>query len=111
MTLSTFPIIFPPGIHPCPSRPGLLSLPRLQHHHWVELGEDAGEELDAKLSKLRDMVHPNVRIIYFAPDKRKEGGAYRVEEGEIKRIDDIFGEIEFTNGAKIPIKRIIDVET
>ena len=77
----------------------------------MELGEDAGEELDAKLSKLRDMVHPNVRIIYFAPDKRKEGGAYRVEEGEIKRIDDIFGEIEFTNGAKIPIKRIIDVET
>ena len=82
-----------------------------QTDDWVELGEDAGEELDAKLSKLRDMVHPNVRIIYFAPDKRKEGGAYRVEEGEIKRIDDIFGEIEFTNGAKIPIKRIIDVET
>ena len=82
-----------------------------QTDDWVELGEDAGEELDAKLSELRDMIHPNVRIIYFVPDKRKEGGEYRVEEGVVKRVDDIFGEIIFQSGIKIAVNRIIKKET
>lgn len=81
-----------------------------QTDDWVELGEDAGEELNAKLSELRNTVRPNVRIVYFDPDKRKEGGEYRVEEGVVKRVDDIFGEIIFQSGIKIAVNRIIDVE-
>lgn len=81
-----------------------------QTDDWVELGEDAGEELDAKLSAIRAMVCPKARIVYFSPDRKKDGGEYRVEEGEIKKIDDIFGEITFKNGTQIAINRIIDAE-
>lgn len=57
-----------------------------QTDDWMELGEDAGEELDAKLSAIRAMVCPKARIVYFSPDRKKDGGEYRVEEGEIKSL-------------------------
>lgn len=75
---------------------------------WVEIGEDAGQDLDRKLRELQEKM--NVCILYFSPDKKKEGGAYLTHEGRVKRIDLTAGKIVFYDGVEIAFGRVFDVE-
>lgn len=78
----------------------------------VELGEYELEELNRTLLELSDHIsqHPQVMVMYFEPDKCKEGGAYITVSKEIKRIDEIEKAIYLTDGSKIPLADIFSIK-
>lgn len=81
----------------------------------IELSEDDMERLNQKLRLLMQKVsedeeYPEVRVICFVPDERKDGGAYSVKNGTVKRIDDVFHKVLFTDGSEIGISDILDFE-
>lgn len=79
----------------------------------VELDENAKAELDQKLRLLMEYLQeqPQVAITYFQPDSRKEGGAYLTVTGVIKRIRELERMVELTDGTRIPISDILDLES
>lgn len=82
----------------------------------IELSEDEIEILNRKFQVLaqklnEDKERPQVKLCYFVPDERKNGGAYVTKIGMVKRIDDIFRQVLFTDGLNIKISDILDFET
>lgn len=49
-------------------------------------------------------------IPYFKSDVRKEGGAYISSTGNIKKIDNYERMVVLTDGVKIPIEDIVEIE-
>lgn len=79
----------------------------------VELDEDEKTELNRRLRILADHLpeRPEVRVTYFQADKRKEGGSYEKAEGAIKRIDEQERAVVMTDGRRIPIDDIYEIES
>lgn len=82
----------------------------------IELSEDEIEVLNRKFQVLvqklnEDEERPQVMVCYFVPDERKNGGAYVTKIGTVKRVDDIFRQVLFTDGLNIKISDILDFET
>lgn len=75
----------------------------------VELTEEEKMLLDEKLRLLLD-TGATGRITYFQPDEKKEGGAYAVIEGIVKKIDPLERCICLMSRVKLPIDDILDVE-
>ena len=81
----------------------------------IELSEDDIERLNRKLLLLAQKVSednkpPEIRVTCFVPDERKDGGSYIVKSGMVKRIDDVFNKILFTDSTEISISDIFDFE-
>lgn len=78
----------------------------------IELTEDEKALLDMRLQKLADEIsnQPKVTLTYFRPDKKKAGGAYIFTTGQLKKIDDYKGTLILTNGQRIPIVEIMDIQ-
>ena len=78
----------------------------------IELTEDEKALLDMRLQKLADEIgsQPKVTLTYFRPDKKKAGGAYICVTGQLKKIDDYEGVLILTNGQRIPIADIVDIQ-
>lgn len=74
----------------------------------AELAEYELEELNLNLRKVMDHLseHPEVNVVYFQPDSRKEGGAYLSVKGRVKRIEEYEQCLLLTNGLKIPLADI-----
>ena len=72
----------------------------------IELSDTVLEELDRKMEILPDT---EVKIIYFEPDKRKNGGAYRELTGKIRKLE--MGEIVMESGLRIPARDVVDIRT
>lgn len=53
------------------------------------LSEDQHTELNRRLNELRrrERERPVVRVVYFRPDPRKEGGAMKTVTARVKRLD------------------------
>ena len=79
----------------------------------VELGEETKSILDRKQQYLIDMIsdQPEIAVTYFVPDERKSGGAYVTVTGNLKRIDEYERLMLMTNGTKIPLDDIMDIES
>ena len=77
-----------------------------------ELTEDERIMLSEKLRILSENIHvrPLVRITYFLPDCRKNGGSYEEFIGAVRRIDEGEMKVIFTNGTRIDIADIYDIE-
>ena len=77
-----------------------------------ELSEDAAVELNYKISLLQQEQAgvKKIKVIYFRQDTTKDGGAYREEDGDFKRIKSSEGILELTNGIKIPLEDIFKLE-
>lgn len=56
-------------------------------------------------------ARPEVRLIYFQPDKRKDGGAYREKRGRLKKIDPLSETVLFEDGISIPMEDIREIES
>jgi len=69
-------------------------------------------ELDMKLNILADLIdeHPEITVMYFQPDGRKDGGAYVTAVGEIKKIDEYEQAIVLMSGEKIPLCDVSDIK-
>lgn len=57
---------------------------------FAELDEDRKQEIDRQLFFLQQhqKEHRKIKITYFVPDIRKEGGNYTELEGIVKKIDE-----------------------
>lgn len=77
----------------------------------IELEEDERQRLNERLRILSEHIEeqPEVSITYFVPDERKDGGAYVTKTGALKKIDEYVHVLIMTDGVKIPIREIIEV--
>lgn len=79
----------------------------------VELSEEEKLALDRKLQILSDRLseHPEVSIIYFQADERKEGGAYVTAAGSVKKIDNYQNIVVIDGGIGVPIEDIFEIQS
>ena len=78
----------------------------------IELSEDEIVLLNNSLARLRASIagKPQIKVTYFVPDARKDGGEYVSKEGTVKRIDEYENVLIFTDGGKVAVSDIIKVE-
>lgn len=78
----------------------------------LELDENTKEILNDKLQIVLEMNSDDlpVSITYFVPDKKKNGGAYVVKTGTIKRYDEYERQIIFTDKSSVSIDDVIEIE-
>ncbi|MBQ6152322.1 MAG: hypothetical protein IJJ15_01040 [Ruminococcus sp.] len=81
-------------------------------HTKVELDEAAKAILNEKLNLIDQNItlHPEIRIVYFLPDERKEGGEYVSHIGTVKKIDSFLRTVIFSDSVKIPIEDIYMID-
>ena len=79
----------------------------------VELSEEELFVLNDTTRILLDTIdqQPFVKITYFVPDEKKDGGSYRVKEGNLRRIDEVQRLFCFTDRTEISIDDIRSIET
>ena len=79
----------------------------------VELSEDRRAELDRKQQHLLSLAseQPPVTVIFFVPDERKHGGSYQTITGQFKKIDSTNRSFCLTDGTRIPLDRIYDLQS
>ena len=77
-----------------------------------ELDESEKAELDRKLraAAARLAEKPVVRIEYFTPDARKDGGEYVVKSGAVVRISPVRKTLTLDDGTAIPFGDIAGIE-
>lgn len=79
--------------------------------------EDIDDEhacrLNRRMALLRTMLdrQPVVAVTYFVPDATKRGGAYRRIEGKLRTIDDYNFQLVMTDGLRVPIQCILDLDS
>ena len=78
----------------------------------VELDEYMKEALNNKLLIMADQIkeQPKISITYFLADEKKDGGAYVISTGKVKKIDLNKGILIMTDEIEIPIDEIINIE-
>lgn len=76
-----------------------------------ELDEQEQRAINEKLSFIAAHLkeQPIVRIQYFVPDERKNGGAIVEVSGGVKKISATDGTIVMADGSVVSIKDVIDI--
>ena len=75
---------------------------------------DISDEQIRKINETFSYVMQNetadivVKITYFEPDELKNGGRYVTKSGIIRSINEVTGEIKFTDGTRIEIKNVTE---
>lgn len=79
----------------------------------IELNEEEKNILDMKIQMLSEQIQiqifPNITIMYFVPDLKKEGGKYIKISGNLKKIDEYKHVIILDDKTQIPINDIIGI--
>ena len=76
----------------------------------IELSEDEKDELDRKTKEIRKIPEEKIAVTYFVADKNKTGGAYFTACGFVRKIDKNGRFLLLSNGEKIPVDDILDIE-
>lgn len=81
----------------------------------IELSVDEIETLNRKFEVLTETLNeggerPEIKVSYFVPDPRKEGGSYVTKVGKVKRVDDVFLKVLFADGTEISISDVLDFD-
>ena len=79
----------------------------------VNLSEEEKEALDRKQQILMEWLgdHPALTITFFVPDEKKSGGAYMTKSVNLKKIDEIERVMLLTDGTKIPLDDVVEIES
>lgn len=79
----------------------------------IDLDEGTLADLNRRLNMIQESLEeePQIKIMYFEPDKRKTGGAYVTITGIVKRIDEYERHMLMADGKKIPIDQIYGLES
>ncbi len=79
----------------------------------IDLSEEEKEVLDRKQQFLLEKIdeRPALTVTYFVPDAKKSGGAYVTKSGNLKKIDAIERWVQLTDGTKIPLDDVADIES
>ena len=79
----------------------------------IELNEEEKNILDMKLQMLKEQMHvqiyPEISIMYFVPDLKKDGGKYIKISGTIKKVDEYKQLLILDDKTQIPINEIISI--
>ena len=91
---------------------------------FAELSPDQQQTLSHKLNYILALTtnatstdiptspaSPSLQITYFKPDARKVGGAYVTITGTIKKIEETYDLLTLTDGTKIPLSSITDLQS
>lgn len=83
-----------------------------QTQTFMELDEDEKERLDETLQQIRQHLdkQPAVKLTYFEPDERKEGGVYQTMEGNVRKLDEYEKTLVFEDGSRVLLKRLVELE-
>ena len=78
-----------------------------------QLDENRLQELNEQLALLESGLskQPFIKVRYYLPDEKKEGGSYRHVQGILLRIDRHNRELILDDGIRIPLDHIADIET
>lgn len=78
----------------------------------LELDEEAKSILDTKIQIIKEKIaqQPQIKITYFVPDNKKDGGRYETVNSIIRKIDEYYNKIIMNNGISIDIGEIIDIQ-
>lgn len=78
----------------------------------ITLDESVKDVLSNRLQIIADQIkeHPEITVIYFQPDAKKNGGTYVTAVGSVKKIDEYERVVVMTNGTVIPIDEIISID-
>ena len=79
----------------------------------IDITDATKELLNEKLNMIIEFLdeEPEVSITYFEPDMRKAGGAYITVIGTVKRIDEYEHLVIMTDGKKINIDDIYNLQS
>ena len=79
----------------------------------MELDEDTRAELDRRQAILLEHIdqQPEVTVTWFAPDEKKDGGAYVTTTGRLKKIDQVERILVLTDGTRIPLEDVTALES
>ena len=77
----------------------------------LDADDERIREINEKLLLLKESArqHPTVKITYFKPDDKKDGGAYLTAEGPLKKLDEYNRLIHLVN-TKIPFDSITRID-
>jgi len=77
----------------------------------IELDDDVKENINMKLSDIRDNIdNVEVKILYFKKDNKKNGGEYLEHIGKIKKMDTVDKKLIFQDGLMIKIDDLVRVD-
>ena len=78
---------------------------------FIELDEDRKQEIDRQIGYLQQHRGEAVavKITYFVPDARKDGGAYRTLEGCVYKIDETTRSLRIRE-TEILVERILRID-
>ena len=78
----------------------------------IELTDDEKLLLDEKLRELAEAIpnSPETEFTYFKPDSMKDGGAYVIATGAVKKVDVLERLVLLDDGTVIPIEAILKIE-
>jgi len=78
----------------------------------IELDEDTLMRLDAKFRLLQKHIRerPEVEILLFHPDGRKDGGSYVSISGALRRVDEAAAEMILTDGRRLKMDDVADIQ-
>ena len=79
----------------------------------IEIDEYDIEELNRKINILQEHLYDDieVKIKYFIPDERKEGGKYVEVSGIVEKVRDFEKDIILDGERIIPIREIVEIES
>lgn len=78
----------------------------------IEIDEELKKELDRKIQIIKEKIKelPQITFTYFISDMFKQGGSYILVTGNVKKIDENDESIILTDGSKIKIDDIIEMQ-
>ena len=90
---------------------GIIAETGRQTERCVDLDESAIEELNKRLRTLAQQLesNPTATVTYFQPDERKDGGSYLTKAGQVKKLDTVYGFLEFTDRTRIYFDTILEL--
>lgn len=77
---------------------------------FINRSEDEIVKLDKKLRIVAAEPGAEVKLTYFRPDDRKQGGEYVTCRGKVKRIDEYEHMLIMEGGLSVPVQMIMDIE-
>lgn len=74
--------------------------------------ENSRENLDRKLAYIQEHLReqPEITVVFFQPDNRKEGGSYQSVSGNIKKIDAYERRLIMSDGTALPMEYVIQID-
>ena len=79
----------------------------------IELDEDTKAVLDLKQQILADKIDewPEVSVVWFRPDEKKDCGQYITTTGYLKKIDNIERVLRLADGTTIPLDNVLELRS